>query len=773
MHRLCGTCARNSGARVEYLRHSYAEVFRFVRRRYSQTSISANRDTNRPFSTCIPQRDPTSPYNVPLVPDDTNARKLFEDFSKQSSFGWTKRGWGEIEPKDNKVWRPLQSEDPQWGISPITLSGFITSQRFAGKNLCFLNLVDPSLKEAVQLMVNIEKGSTAAVSEPKELRAYTSIANDNDARSKKETIGISRELLAQLLPHTPVEIKGKVINRQAPPEDSSLADKYVGNVPRYHTTKEIEVTSVRLLATFPSDLVAQHGVNFPPEQRHLQFRTNDKLRQNIYTRARVLAKVRMCLARAGFNEVETPVLFKSTPEGAREFVVPTRQKGFAYALPQSPQQYKQLLMASGFHKYFQIAKCFRDEDLRTDRQPEFTQLDLEMSFSRPESIIRLLETLLTKWLLPAMGLGLPAPQIMEFSKKVIYEYPSFPRLRYQQAMAIYGSDKPALQIPGTISRIEQLLPADSIGMLTSLSDPIVEMIVLRTTEEDAEASRDFMKSFMDSDTARSYLSNPDGAPGVAVFDPTKPLNGLAAFGHDGAEKITERFQPQFGDILITQARANVPFSGGSTMLGSMRVDVSKAAIDSGLMVAHEGLYPLWVTDFPLFSPLGEGDVGQGATNGLCSTHHPFTAPKPKLDNVSLLASDPMSVVGDHFDLVINGVEVGGGSRRIHNAELQEYVLRNVLQLPSERIEDFRHLLNALKDGCPPHTGFAIGLDRLLVLLTGSSTVRDVIAFPKSGRGEDRFVGAPSRLTQEQLSTYHLSLSDEPAVEETLKVSEKA
>lgn len=256
------------------------------------------------------------------------------------------------------------------------------------------------------------------------------------------------------------------------------------------------------------------------------------------------------------------------------------------------------------------------------------------------------------------------------------------------------------------------------------------------------------------------MENTDGGPGIFICDPHRPMSGLDALGIDAIEKLPDALQPEAGDLLILQARKNEPFSGGSTPLGNLRLALRKAAAAAELT---DELNPfdfkmVWITDFPLFSPSNDTDPGQGGSAGLSSTHHPFTAPKTAED-VDLLMEAPEKVIAAHYDLVCNGVELGGGSRRIHNAEVQEFVFRDVLKMSSERIEDFRHLLDVLKSGCPPHAGIALGLDRLVAVMLGYDSVRRVIAFPKNGKGEDALVKSPNALTKEQLKTYHLQLKD--------------
>ena len=341
----------------------------------------------------------------------------------------------------------------------------------------------------------------------------------------------------------------------------------------------------------------------------------------------------------------------------------------------------------------------------------------------------------------------------------VEEVPIFQRLTYQEAMTKYGSDKPDIRL-GSIHRIEHLIPQHLKQMLSSLKNPIFEMIKISMTESSPSESGKFITKFLDSPSSSIYLQNPAGAPGVTVFDPTKPLSGLASFGHEAAEQVQNLVKPQEGDILVVQARADEPFSGGSTPLGNLRREIHTAAIAAELISArtYDKDCFLWIVDFPLFSKTVENEPGQGGSAGMCSTHHPFTAPKTQRD-IELLTENPLECIGDHYDLVINGVEIGGGSRRIHDAKLQEMIFRDVLKMKPERVEDFRHLLNALEAGCPPHAGFAIGFDRLMTILTRRSSVRDVIAFPKWGDGEDKMVGAPAKMTVEQLKTYHLGVRD--------------
>jgi aspartyl-tRNA synthetase len=292
-----------------------------------------------------------------------------------------------------------------------------------------------------------------------------------------------------------------------------------------------------------------------------------------------------------------------------------------------------------------------------------------------------------------------------------------------------------------------------------LQDPAIDAFKL-TLSPDAALNRKILSAFLDSPEGKPYLNNPDGQPAIFFGDASQPMGGLGPMGYQFVMESPTEVQADHGDVLVVQARKDGPFNGvGSTMLGNLRLALYKVAISQGLITPKKDQFKfLWVTDFPLFTPSTDADPGQGGSAGLSSTHHPFTAPKTAAD-VDLLSTDPTKAVAAHYDVVVNGVELGGGSRRIHNAEVQEFIFRDVLKMKPERIEDFRHLLDALRSGTPPHAGLALGWDRLVAVLQGTESVRDVIAFPKTGSGEDAMVKSPNRLTEEQLGTYHLKLRD--------------
>jgi len=339
---------------------------------------------------------------------------------------------------------------------------------------------------------------------------------------------------------------------------------------------------------------------------------------------------------------------------------------------------------------------------------------------------------------------------------------AFARMTYEEAMGRYGSDKPDLRLGSEIRRVEYMLPVDLVSKIGPLSDPIVEVMKIAISD-DPSTTRKFVLSFMDSPEATPFISNSDGQPGIFIIDSRKPLQGLQPFGFEAAEQLEEVLELEDGDLVVLQARKTVPFAGGSTPIGNLRLALHKFARKQGLLPPLEPktFKFLWITDFPLFTPtsIEPTEPGQGGTTGLTSTHHPFTAPKTAAD-VDLLLTAPLEAKAAHYDLVVNGVELGGGSRRIHNAQVQEFIFRQILGMSDERVSDFAHLLEVLSSGCPPHAGMALGFDRLIAVMLGRESVRDVIAFPKSGRGEDLMVGSPTKMTEGQMRTYGLEIARE-------------
>lgn len=548
---------------------------------------------------------------------------------------------------------------------------------------------------------------------------------------------------------------------------------------------DMELESIQYLNPFPKDIIVSSDAVFPPSARYLQLRFHAKLRESLRFRAFLKNSLSQKMNNLGYLDVETPTLFKSTSEGAREFLVPTRRAGYAYALPQSPQQYKQVLMASGLAGYYQFARCYRDEDHRADRQPEFTQMDLERSFATGETVQADVEAVVKDawdamrehYLLQEDDSSfIPVKKGIEASEKATSkgaaknaprEYPEisipFQRMTYMDCMDKFGIDKPDLRIPNEIASVGGHVSPDFVGMISHLQAPIVEAWKFQLHEDiERREAFDFVKTFL-SNIHPSFSQNPDGAPQALVYDTSKPLNGFSALGPDGLDAMQKAASPESGlqslengDIVVFQARQDRPQQGGSTKLGELRSLMYHSAIEADLLVRDNSFHFLWVTNFPMFTPQEEVDVGQGGSSGFSATHHPFTAPLTAED-VELLFTDPLKAKADHYDLVLNGVELGGGSRRIHVAQMQEFIFRNILKMSKEKIDEFSHLLKALRAGCPPHAGFALGFDRFVAVLSGSSSVRDVIAFPKNNKGVDEFAGGPGKMSNEALETYNLEL----------------
>jgi aspartyl-tRNA synthetase len=469
------------------------------------------------------------------------------------------------------------------------------------------------------------------------------------------------------------------------------------------------------------------------EHRVLDLR-RPQMQKNLMLRYRAAMSARRYLDGHGFVDIETPILYKSTPEGAREFLVPSRiHHGQFYALPQSPQLFKQMLMMAGFDRYYQIVKCFRDEDLRADRQPEFTQIDIETSFLDEIEIRALMEPLVRTMWKDAMGVDLPDP---------------FPVMTYAEAMDKYGSDKPDLRVPLVLTDLTDLMKTVDFKVFRAAADLPNGRVAALRVPGGGTLSR---KEIDDYTTfVRIY-----GAGGLAYIK----VNDASRASEEGLQSPVVKFLPEavLREILARTHAANgdLLFFGAdkekivNDALGALR---AKVGHDHGH--AKAGWKPLWVVDFPMFEYDEEKKTW-------AARHHPFTAPKDGQED--LFATAPAQVLAKAYDVVMNGWEIGGGSVRIHRPEAQQKVFAALGISPEDQQKKFGFLLNALQYGAPPHGGIAFGLDRMVTLMCGAESIRDVIAFPKTQRGQDLLIDAPTPVTEQQLRDLHIKVRPSDAV----------
>lgn len=575
----------------------------------------------------------------------------------------------------------------------VTLSGWVHSRRDLG-GVIFIDIRD-------------REGRTQTVYDPSDL--------------PKELF----EQAAALRSECVARVTGTVRQRPAGTENTKIPTGQV----------EVAVTALEVLnqadvLPFPvDDPEASAKVN---EELRLKYRYLDLRRpemlKNLRLRHKVATATRVYFDAQGFMEVETPLLFKSTPEGAREFVIPCRTNpGLFYALPQSPQQFKQILMVAGVERYFQIAKCFRDEDLRADRQPEFTQIDVEMSFIDREDIYAIIEGLLKRVWKVALDMDLPTP---------------FLRMPFVEALNRFGIDKPDTRFGMELVDLTEEFRSSAFQVFsgTIANGGVVKAINAKglacATQGQIEAMTEIAKS--------------NGAKGLAFI---KVENGewkspiVKFFSAAEKQALTQKLAIEEGDLILFAA---APWLTACEILGRIRLYTAETLKAQGKLTIPANQFNfLWVVDFPLLS----FDKEQ---NRWYSSHHPFTA--PVTEDIPMLKSDPKQVRGQHYDVVVNGVELGGGSIRIHQPEVQRTVFEEVLQLPPDLVKArFGYMLEAFRYGAPPHGGIALGFDRMIAMLCGVSSIRDVIAFPKTAKGTDLMTDSPGTVEPKQLRDLHLEL----------------
>lgn len=571
----------------------------------------------------------------------------------------------------------------------IILSGWVASRRDHG-GLVFVDLRD-------------RHGITQLVFDPKNLAAA------HDLRSEFV-----------------IRVEGKVVSRPPGTVNSKLA---TGEI-------EIGVTQLEILnkSETPPYPLDEENVN---EDLRLQYRYLDlrrpKMAQNLQIRHRASKSIRDYLDQEGFLEIETPILFKSTPEGAREYIVPSRvHPGQFYALPQSPQQFKQLLMVAGADKYFQLARCFRDEDLRADRQPEFTQIDLEMSFIGREDIYRLIEGMLKKvW-----------KDILNHEVKTPLE-----RVTYQEVMNRFGSDKPDRRFGIELKDFTETFRSSAFKVFAGAvaANGVVKAM-------NAKGLACVTQSQIDMLTEQAKAAGAKGLAWIKVEEGTWKSPIVKFFNDAEKAALTQELKIEEGDLILFAADRWGP---ACEVLGKLRLVVANMLEKMGKLSIPKDIYDFfWVVDFPLISLDPE-------TQRYNATHHPFTS--PVAEDIPLLKTDPTKVRGQHYDIVLNGVELGGGSIRIHQPEVQKAIFEDILKIPKDIAESrFGYLVKALGFGAPPHGGIALGLDRLVAIICGTDSIREVIAFPKNAKAEDLMTNSPAEVEPKQLR--ELRIKTEPRIE---------
>ncbi|MBN2615359.1 MAG: aspartate--tRNA ligase [Bacteroidales bacterium] len=532
-----------------------------------------------------------------------------------------------------------------------------------------------------------------------------------EGRSSAELIEKARTLGREFV----IQAQGNVIER-------------VSKNPKLPTGDiEIDLTNLQVLNAskippFTIEDETDGGEELRMKYRYLDLRRNP-LKNNLLLRHKLSLETRKYLDSQEFVEIETPYLIKSTPEGARDFVVPSRMNsGEFYALPQSPQTFKQLLMVAGYDRYYQLVKCFRDEDLRADRQPEFTQIDCEMAFVEQEDVLRTFEGMMRYLFQTVKGIKLPA----------------FPRMSYEEAMKKYGSDKPDLRFGMEFVELNRWAQGKGFGVFDQ-----AELVVGISVPGAADYTRKQL------DQLTEFVKRPQiGAKGLVYVkyneDKTFKSSVDKFFDHEALQQWAEAFGAQPGDLMFILSGAKDTVR---VQLSGLRLEMA----DQLGLKKPEDYKPLWVTDFPLL----EWDED---TQRFHAMHHPFTAPKP--EEAHLLESDPGAVHANAYDMVINGVEIGGGSIRIHDEALQKKMFSALGFSEEEAKNQFGFLMNAFQYGAPPHGGIALGFDRLAAIFAGRDSIRDFIAFPKNNAGRDVMIDSPSTISEEQLEELRLKIVKE-------------
>lgn len=510
-----------------------------------------------------------------------------------------------------------------------------------------------------------------------------------------------------------IQVKGTVIERESKNKNIPTGEIEI-------LVSDLQILNESKVPPFTIENDTDGGEDLRMKYRYLDIRRKT-VRDGLVHRHKVAREVRNYLSEAGFIEVETPYLIKSTPEGARDFVVPSRMnEGQFYALPQSPQTFKQLLMVGGMDKYFQIVKCFRDEDLRADRQPEFTQIDCEMAFVEQEDILNVFE-------------GLTRHLLKEIKN---IELEEFPRMTYDEAMQKYGNDKPDIRFGMEFGELNKVTQHKDFNVFNS-----AELVVGIAVPGGGAYTRKEIDSLID------WVRRPQiGALGMVYVkcndDGTYKSSVDKFYDQDDLAKWAEITGAKPGDLICVLSGTK---NKVRTQLSALRMEMAERL---GLRNPEE-FAPLWVLDFPLL----EWDEETGRYHAM---HHPFTSPKP--EDIGLLDTDPGKVKANAYDLVLNGNEIGGGSIRIHNRELQSRMF-SLLGFSKEQAQaQFGFLMDAFQYGAPPHGGLAFGFDRLVAILGGQETIRDFIAFPKNNSGRDVMIDAPSPIDEEQLNELHIKLN---------------